>query len=172
MTTNYPLIWTLPPLARPVPAELLHLYEDLDEIDDAIEELDAFAVSNNEATRLRHSWRVHQKRTEADIALLEYPFNSESILRGPLNWLVALRLIMDSHTFGETELCEYLFRRAGLGRSDREGWLWPHNFNAAVDVLLDGSDGLRDDGDAYYDTMQLLKGMVCRVSSMWNTEQC
>ena len=165
-TIYYPLIWTLPPLAHRAPTKLLRLYEELDVTDDAIAELDMFAVLGDVSTRLRKTFCMHRKRTESDIAWLEYPLNLECVMRGPLNWLVALRLIMNSHTFGESELCEYLFRRAGLGKSDREGWLWPHDFSAAVDLLLDHSDSLRDSSDAYYDTTQLLHEMVCRVSLM------
>ena len=34
--TYYPMIWTLPPLPRPAPAELMRLYQELEDIDDAI----------------------------------------------------------------------------------------------------------------------------------------
>ena len=179
---RYPLIWTLPSLACPAPAELSRLYDALDDTCDAVALLDTLDTLDtldndgvtelrqalridDDTTRLRQSLHVHRKLIEVEIAALEFPLNLESMARGPLSWLTVLRRVMDYLTFAEAELCEYLFRRSGLGRSDREGWLWPHDFGAAVSLMLHESNRLRVDGKAYHNAMHLLLDTVEQAPS-------
>ena len=123
-------------------------------------------VLNSAVRGLRQALCTDRKRIDVEVDALELPPNVESIQRGPLSWLVALRHLMDRLTFAESELCEHLFRRAGLGRGDREGWLWPHDFDYAVDLMLHESNRLHDYGDAYYDAMHVLLDMLERASSV------